>query len=46
MRKRTMKKRKSCALCKPWKMGKMVRWKEKEFALMKEFERTKQKILG
>lgn len=41
MRKRYKKKKHSCALCKPWKMRGMVRWKNKELALLKEFEKLR-----
>ena len=30
MRKRLKKKRRSCSMCKPFKMGKCNRWKDKE----------------
>lgn len=45
MRKRTKKKKHSCALCKPHKMGKCGRWKDKEKQDLKEFESTKNKLL-
>ncbi len=35
MRKHLKRKRRSCALCKPYKMGGEVRWKPKEPAAMK-----------
>jgi len=35
MRKHLKRKRRSCALCKPYKMGGEVRWKPKELAAMK-----------
>jgi hypothetical protein len=38
MRKRLKRKRRSCALCKPHKMGGENRWKAKEFARLKEAE--------
>jgi hypothetical protein len=41
MRKRLKKKKHSCALCKPHKMGKCGRWKEKDLSALKEFEQTK-----
>jgi hypothetical protein len=41
MRKRNKKKKHSCALCKPWKMGKCGRWKKRELEGLKEFEREK-----
>jgi hypothetical protein len=41
MRKRLKKKRHSCKLCKPHKTGGGIRWKEKEFAKLKEFEQEK-----
>jgi len=45
MRKRFKKKKRSCALCKPHKMEGATRWKTKEFAKIKEFEKTKN-LLG
>ena len=41
MRKRLKHKKRSCALCKPNKMGWDNRWKAKEFAGIKEFEKIK-----
>ena len=38
MRKKYKKKKLSCKLCKPHKMGLQKRWKPKESALLKEFE--------
>ena len=38
MRKRLKRKRRSCALCKPYKMGGENRWKPKEFARLKKAE--------
>jgi hypothetical protein len=38
MRKRLKRKRRSCALCKPYKMGGENRWKPKEFARLKQTE--------
>jgi len=38
MRKRLKKKRKSCALCKPHKMGRANRWKRKDLELMERAE--------
>lgn len=45
MRKRLKKKRRSCALCKPNKMGWANRWKDKEAARLKEFEKEKETFL-
>lgn len=39
MRKRYKVKKRSCALCKPNKVGWASRWKIKDFALIKEFEK-------
>lgn len=39
MRKRYHKKLRSCPLCKPEKAGIEKRWKSKELAAMREFER-------
>jgi len=41
MRKRYKKKQRSCALCKPHKMGLARRFKNKDLAKLKEFEREK-----
>jgi hypothetical protein len=38
MRKRLKRKRRSCALCKPYKMGIENRWKPKEFSRLKQAE--------
>jgi hypothetical protein len=38
MRKRLKRKRHSCALCKPYKMGGENRWKPKELAVLKRAE--------
>ncbi len=44
MRKRLkMKKGRGCALCKPWKYGKMKRWKSKEESTIKLFEEERRK---
>jgi len=43
MRKRLKKKKRSCPLCKPYKMGDANRWKAKGFAKIKEFEKIKAK---
>lgn len=45
MRKRLKKKKHSCGLCKPHKLGWMNRWKEKEFVRMKEFEKEKKSVV-
>jgi hypothetical protein len=42
MRKRQKQKKHSCALCKPHKMGYGCRFKFKELAQIKEFEKIKQ----
>lgn len=39
MRKRLKKKKRSCPLCKPHKTGGANRWKTKDFAEIKEFEK-------
>jgi len=41
MRKRFKKKKHSCGLCKPHKLAFSNRWKEKDFAAMKDFEKEK-----
>ena len=41
MRKRTKIKNHSCALCKPHKTGHCNRWKAKDLALIKMFEKIK-----
>ena len=41
MRKRFKIKKRSCALCKPNKMGWSNRWNAKELAIIKEFEKLK-----
>ena len=38
MRKRLKRKRRSCALCKPYKMGGENRWKPKELEVLKRAE--------
>lgn len=43
MRKRLKKKARSCPLCKPHKMRGSNRWKIKELAKLKEFEKEKSK---
>jgi hypothetical protein len=40
MRKRYKLKKRSCALCKPWKMHWQNRWKPKEFARLQAFEQV------
>jgi hypothetical protein len=45
MRKRLKKKRRSCALCKPHKMGKAVRWKAAEFDRLATDEKEIKRIL-
>lgn len=44
MRKRTKKKKRSCALCKPHKMSKCGRHKPAELAKVKEFEKIKNEM--
>ena len=44
MRKIYKKKKRSCALCKPWKMNGSKRWKAKELQAQKEFERVKKDL--
>ena len=41
MRKRLKNKRRSCKLCKPHKTGWEVRWKAKDLAALKQFEKYK-----
>lgn len=41
MRKRSKRKRRSCSLCKPHKMGGDNRWKPKEEAKLREFEKER-----
>lgn len=45
MRKRIKKKKRSCKLCKPWKMAWSNRWKDKELARLKEYEKQKKEFL-
>lgn len=40
MRKRLKKKKRCCAMCKPHKRAKCKRWKIKEEAILKDFEKT------
>lgn len=44
MRKRYKVKKKSCALCKPFKQGWEKRWKAKDEAKLKEFEELKNNL--
>lgn len=44
MRKHLKRKNRSCALCKPHKMGWSSRWKPKELQKLKEFEKEKQEV--
>jgi hypothetical protein len=46
MRKRLKLKKRSCAMCKPHKMGCEGRWKPKEKAQLEAFERTMNKHMG
>jgi len=45
MRKRFKHKKRSCALCKPNKIGWSSRWNIKEFASIKEFEKLKNQLV-
>ncbi|MEK7664167.1 MAG: hypothetical protein AAB340_01845 [Patescibacteria group bacterium] len=45
MRKRFKIKKHSCALCKPHKLGWDNRWKNKELAHPKEFEKLKSQLV-
>lgn len=44
MRKRNKKKKHSCWLCKPHKTNNGLRWKNKEFDKLVEFEKIKRGI--
>lgn len=44
MRKRLKKKKRSCPLCKPHKMGGTNRWKAKELSQIQEFEKFKKSL--
>jgi len=44
MRKRLKNKKRSCALCKPYKRAWESRWKAKEEDQLKRFERIKQRV--
>lgn len=46
MRKRLKIKRRTCALCKPNKRGGAPRWKNRELAMLTEWERDRQGWLG
>jgi len=46
MRKRFKKKKRSCALCKPWKMEGQNRWKYKEQQDIKDFEKIKKELVN
>ena len=46
MRKRFKLKKRSCPICKPYKMGWIKRWNNKELAKIKEFEKLKQNLAG
>jgi hypothetical protein len=39
MRKRLKNKKRSCKMCKPYKMGWDIRWKAKEHDALKRFEK-------
>ncbi len=45
MRKIYKNKKKSCALCKPHKMGWAKRWKFRELESIKEFEKIKKDLV-
>ena len=45
MRKQFKNKKRSCALCKPFKRKKQNRWKEKDKQNLKEFEKEKNMLL-
>ena len=45
MRKRLKKKKRSCALCKPHKMGKAMRWKAADFNRLSNDEKEIRKAL-
>ena len=45
MRKRFKRKKYSCGLCKPNKVGWASRWKGKDLALLKVFEKEKRFVL-
>jgi len=45
MRKRLKHKKRSCALCKPNKVGLDNRWSPKEFSRLKEFEKIKHQLV-
>lgn len=45
MRKRLKKKKRCCALCKPFKRAKQGRWKDKELSRLKQFEKEKKGLL-
>ena len=40
-RKRYRKKRRSCAICKPDKRGLAVRWTPKDLALLRQYEKAR-----
>lgn len=44
MRKRLKKKKHSCGLCKPHKLGLENRWKNKDFGFLKEFEKERRGV--
>jgi hypothetical protein len=43
MRKQLKRKKRSCALCKPQKMGWVNRWKPREVEKLKRFERNRRR---
>jgi len=46
MRKASKRKRRSCALCKPHKVGWADRWRPRDGAALREFERDRNALLG
>jgi len=46
MRKRTKRKKHSCTLCKPHKMGGSCRWSEKDLDALKIWEKEKHEMLA
>jgi hypothetical protein len=46
MRKRLKRKRRSCSLCKPHKVGRTNRWKPEEFERMVRDEKEMRCVLG
>ena len=46
MRKRYKRKKRSCGVCKPCKVGGTCRWKPRDLMLLKEWERERKRRLG